>query len=132
LGVGWTCQSLDVVRDSNFKILNNLSLCVNILIIKNNYSPLTHDKIVHSIRVGAAPRFVGSSSSVGVVVVSPEKSITDSIRCDASMRRTENECGGKIIFFCENRQMLLATSTHSMTVESSFADPVAVRVRELV
>lgn len=34
--------------------------------------------------VGNAPRLLGSSSSL----LSPEKSITDSIRCEASIRRT--------------------------------------------
>jgi hypothetical protein len=46
--------------------------------------PLTQDKIKHSMMVGNAPRLLGSSSSL----LSPEKSITDSIRCEASIRRT--------------------------------------------
>lgn len=47
--------------------------------------PLTHDSIKSSMSVGAAPRLVGRSSSYEL---SPEKSITDSIRCDASIKRT--------------------------------------------
>lgn len=55
--------------------------------MSNQYSPLTHDKIVHSINVGAAPRFVGNSSPIVAFSV-PEKSITVSIRWDASISKT--------------------------------------------
>lgn len=48
--------------------------------------PETHDNMNISMRDGAAPRFSGRTSSS--IEGSPAKSITDSIRCDASIKRT--------------------------------------------